>query len=50
VKDRVALSLVEAAEADGILIPGKPDQILIEPSSVTPASRSPWSVGCGATT
>ena len=30
VKDRVALSLVEAAEADGILIPGKPDQILIE--------------------
>ncbi len=33
VKDRVALSLVEAAEADGILIPGKPDQILIEPSS-----------------
>ena len=33
VKDRVALSLVEAAEADGILIPGKPDQVLIEPSS-----------------
>ena len=33
VKDRVALSLIEAAEADGILIPGKPDQILIEPSS-----------------
>lgn len=33
VKDRVALSLVEAAERDGILIPGKPDQILIEPSS-----------------
>ena len=33
VKDRVALSLVEAAEADGILVPGKPDQILIEPSS-----------------
>ena len=33
VKDRVALSLIEAAEADGMLIPGKPDQILIEPSS-----------------
>ncbi len=33
VKDRIALSLVEAAEADGILIPGKPDQVLIEPSS-----------------
>jgi cysteine synthase B len=33
VKDRVALSLIEAAERDGVLIPGKPDQILIEPSS-----------------
>ena len=33
VKDRVALSLVDAAEADGRLVPGKPDQILIEPSS-----------------
>ena len=33
VKDRVALSLVDAAERDGILIPGKPDQVLIEPSS-----------------
>lgn len=33
VKDRVALSLVEAAERDGLLIPGKPDQTLIEPSS-----------------
>ncbi len=33
VKDRVALSLIEAAEADGVLIPGKPDQVLIEPSS-----------------
>ena len=32
VKDRVALSLVEQAEADGILVPGAPDQILIEPS------------------
>ena len=33
VKDRVALSLVDAAEADGVLVPGKPDQTLIEPSS-----------------
>lgn len=33
VKDRIALSLIEAAERDGILIVGNPDQILIEPSS-----------------
>ncbi|HEX3795277.1 MAG TPA: cysteine synthase family protein [Acidimicrobiales bacterium] len=33
VKDRVALSLIEQAEHDGILVPGKPDQILMEPSS-----------------
>lgn len=33
IKDRVALSLVDAAEAEGLLVPGKPDQILIEPSS-----------------
>ncbi len=33
VKDRVALSLVEAAERDGRLIEGKPNQTLIEPSS-----------------
>ena len=33
VKDRVALSLIEAAERDGILVQGKPDQVLIEPSS-----------------
>ncbi len=33
VKDRVALSLIEAAERDGRLVPGAPDQILIEPSS-----------------
>ena len=33
VKDRVALSLVEAAERDGILVPGKAGQVLIEPSS-----------------
>ena len=33
VKDRVALSLVDAAERDGVLISGKPDQVLIEPSS-----------------
>jgi [CysO sulfur-carrier protein]-thiocarboxylate-dependent cysteine synthase len=33
VKDRVALSLIEQAEQDGLLVPGKPDQILMEPSS-----------------
>ncbi len=33
VKDRVALSLIEAAEKDGQLVPGKPGQTLIEPSS-----------------
>jgi cysteine synthase len=33
VKDRIALSLIESAERDGTLIAGKPDQILIEPSS-----------------
>jgi cysteine synthase B len=33
VKDRVALSLIEAAERDGRLIPGQPGQTLIEPSS-----------------
>jgi cysteine synthase B len=33
VKDRVALALVEAAESDGLLVPGKPDQVLLEPSS-----------------
>ena len=33
VKDRVALALVRAAERDGRLIPGRADQILIEPSS-----------------
>jgi len=33
VKDRVALALVQAAEADGLLVPGKPDQFLLEPSS-----------------
>jgi cysteine synthase len=33
VKDRVALSLIETAERDGILKPGQPDQILMEPSS-----------------
>jgi cysteine synthase len=33
VKDRVAVSLIDAAERDGLLIPGKPDQVLIEPSS-----------------
>ena len=33
VKDRVALSLVEAAERDGRLVPGRAGQTLIEPSS-----------------
>jgi cysteine synthase B len=33
VKDRIALSLVEQAERDGLLVAGKPDQILMEPSS-----------------
>jgi cysteine synthase len=33
VKDRVALSLIEAAERDGRLIPGQSGQTLIEPSS-----------------
>jgi len=33
VKDRVALSLVEEAERSGILVPGKPDQVLMEPTS-----------------
>jgi cysteine synthase B len=33
VKDRVALSLVEEAERTGVLVPGKPDQVLMEPTS-----------------
>lgn len=33
VKDRVALSLVEEAERAGVLVPGKPDQVLLEPTS-----------------
>ncbi len=33
VKDRIALSMIEAAEAEGRLVPGAADQILIEPSS-----------------
>ena len=33
VKDRVALSLVEDAERAGVLVPGKPDQVLMEPTS-----------------
>jgi cysteine synthase len=33
VKDRIALSLVEDAERRGVLVPGKPDQVLLEPTS-----------------
>ncbi|HVA09173.1 MAG TPA: cysteine synthase family protein [Acidimicrobiales bacterium] len=33
VKDRVALSMVEMAEREGVLVPGKPGQVLMEPSS-----------------
>ena len=33
VKDRVALSLVEQAEKDGVLEPGRPGQVLLEPTS-----------------
>ena len=33
VKDRVALSMVEQAEKDGLLRPGEPGQVLVEPSS-----------------
>ena len=33
VKDRIALSLVEDAERRGVLVPGQPDQVLLEPTS-----------------
>ncbi|HLG67137.1 MAG TPA: cysteine synthase family protein [Acidimicrobiales bacterium] len=33
VKDRVALAMVEQAEKEGVLRPGEPDQVLIEPTS-----------------
>ncbi len=33
VKDRIALSMVEAAEKEGLLVPGQPGQVLLEPSS-----------------
>ena len=33
VKDRAALAMIEAAEADGFLIPGQPGQVLLEPTS-----------------
>ncbi|MDA8315632.1 MAG: cysteine synthase family protein [Actinomycetota bacterium] len=33
VKDRVALAMVEDAEKAGVLRPGEPDQVLLEPSS-----------------
>ncbi|MGH9044634.1 MAG: PLP-dependent cysteine synthase family protein [Acidimicrobiales bacterium] len=33
IKDRAALAMVEQAEADGLLRPGEPGQVLLEPSS-----------------
>jgi len=33
VKDRAALAMIEQAEADGVLVPGRPGQVLLEPSS-----------------
>jgi len=33
VKDRIALSLIEEAERQGVLVPGKSDQVLMEPTS-----------------
>jgi len=33
IKDRAALSMIEQAEADGVLKPGQPDQVLLEPTS-----------------
>jgi len=33
VKDRVALSMIETAEKEGLLEPGRPGQVLLEPSS-----------------
>ncbi len=33
VKDRIAKSMVDRAEREGVLVPGKPDQVLLEPSS-----------------
>ena len=39
IKDRIALAMVEAAERDGSL---KPGGTIVEPTSGTPASASPW--------
>ena len=33
IKDRIALNMIEHAEKEGILRPGEPNQVLIEPSS-----------------
>ena len=46
IKDRAALAMIEAAEADGRLVPGA---TILEPTRVTPASRWPWPRGSRAT-
>ena len=51
VKDRVALSLVEAAEREGRLVPGEPEPgAASSRPRATPASRSPSCAGCAAIT
>ena len=44
-KDRIALAMVEAAEASGELTP---DKTILEPTSATPGSRWRWSRGARA--
>jgi cysteine synthase A len=46
VKDRLALGIIEAAEAGGELKPGKPSS---RPPAATPASALPWSAHKRAT-
>ncbi len=50
VKDRVALSLVEAAERDGLLIAASPIKRCSNPRRAIPASRLRWSVAYVVTT